>query len=351
MIKLNLKQQKIVAILLKMGDMQSSAILKELVRLGESMSLITVKRALSEMVNSGVLVVSGSGRSVKYSVSIVGRVFFDIDVYAYCSIEPDKRYGLSHYNFDLFASIPNNIFSDDELNYLESVTAKYKQRTKDFPSTIQRKELERFIIELSWKSSKIEGNTYTLLDTEKLILENKKAVGKTEEETRMILNHKDAFNFIYKNAKQFKTVTRKNLEELHSILTKDLEVESGLRKVMVGITGSIYKPLDNIYQIGDAIEALMTTIGRIEAPYAKALLALIGISYIQPFEDGNKRTGRFMANAILLAYGLPPLSYRSVDEDEYRKATLVFYELNSIEAFKKIFIAQYDFTAQNYTIV
>jgi len=351
MIKLNLKQQKIITILLKMGDMQSSLILKELVKSGEGMSLVTVKRALSEMVNLGVLIVNGSGRSVKYGVSAVGRIFFNIDIYAYCSIEPDKRYGLKQYNFDLFPSIPNNIFTDDELSYLESVTAKYKQRTTDFSSTIQRKELERFVIELSWKSSKIEGNTYTLLDTEKLILENKKAAGKTEEETRMILNHKDAFNFIYKNAEQFKVVTRKNLEELHAILTKNLGVDNGLRKVMVGITGSTYKPLDNVYQIGDALEALMATIERIETPHAKALMALLGISYIQPFEDGNKRTGRLMANAILLAYGLPPLSYRSIDEDEYRKATLVFYELNSIIEFKKIFIAQYDFTAQNYTIV
>jgi len=351
MIKLNAKQQKIVTILLKRGETQSSVVLEELVKIGESMSLVTVKRALSEMVKSGVLVTAGSGRAVKYSVSTIGKLFFNVDVYAYCSIDPDKRYGLRQYNFDLFSSIPNNIFSDEELKYLENVTKKYKQRTNDFSSIIQRKELERFVIELSWKSSKIEGNTYTLLDTEKLILENKKAAGKTEEETRMILNHKDAFNFIYKNAKQFKTITRKNVEELHFILTKDLEINSGLRKAMVGITGSTYKPLDNVYQISDALDALVAMIGRIETPYAKALMALLGISYVQPFEDGNKRTGRLMANAILLAYGLPPLSYRSVDEDEYRKATLVFYELNSIMEFKKIFISQYDFTAQNYIIV
>jgi Fic family protein len=86
-------------------------------------------------------------------------------------------------------------------------------------------------------------------------------------------------------------------------------------------------------------------------PYAKALMSLIGISYIQPFGDGNKRTSRFMANAILLAYNLPPLSYRSVDEEEYREAMLSFYELNSIMPIKKIFINQYNFTAQNYTIV
>ena len=86
-----------------------------------------------------------------------------------------------------------------------------------------------------------------------------------------------------------------------------------------------------------------------ETPYAKALVSLLGISYIQPFEDGNKRTSRLMANALLMAYGCAPLSYRSVDENAYREATLVFYELNSIVSFKKIFIEQYDFAAHNYS--
>lgn len=351
MIKLNPRQQKIATILLEKGKMQSSSIYEELIKSGENVSLVTVKRVLSGMADAGVLVVSGSGRYVNYGLGMIGRIFFELDAHAYCSIEPDKRYGLSQYNFDLFSSIPNNIFTDSELNDLEGMTAKYKSRTKGLSATIQKKELERFIIELSWKSSRIEGNTYTLLDTEKLILENKKAIGKTEEETQMILNHKDAFNFIYKNTEIFKTTTRKNLEELHSILTKDLGVDAGLRKNMVGITGSIYKPLDNVYQINDAIESLASTISRLETPYAKAIISLLGISYIQPFGDGNKRTGRLMANAILLAHGFPPLSYRSVHEDEYREAILSFYEVNSIIPFKKIFIAQYDFTVENYTIV
>jgi len=130
-----------------------------------------------------------------------------------------------------------------------------------------------------------------------------------------------------------------------------LDIDTGLRKNMVGITGSIYSPLDNVYQINDALESLIATISKIKSPYAKALISLLGISYIQPFGDGNKRVGRFIANAILLAHDLPPLSYRSVGENEYREAVLVFYELNSIMPFKKIFISQYEFTAKNYTIV
>lgn len=95
---------------------------------------------------------------------------------------------------------------------------------------------------------------------------------------------------------------------------------------------------------------MAAAISKMRSPYAKAMLALLGISYIQPFEDGNKRTARLAANAVLLAYKCAPLSYRSIDESDYREASLVFYELNSIMPFKKIFISQYEFAAKNYAV-
>ena len=127
-------------------------------------------------------------------------------------------------------------------------------------------------------------------------------------------------------------------------------VSLGIRNRIVGVIGSKYKPLDNKYQIKEAIEALSGAILRAKTPYAKALLALLGIGYIQPFEDGNKRTGRLMANALLLSCGYAPLSYRSISEDDYREAMLAFYEINSIIPFKKIFIDQYEFAANNYAV-
>ena len=351
MVKLDQKHRKILMIILERDAMQSSEIHTELVsRTGEDLSLVTIKRTLSDMVRGGAIVMAGSGRSTSYSISILGRIFAEVDAHAYCSIEPDRRYGISRYNFDLLSALPSDIFLNNESEILKNATEVYERRTRDLPEAIQKKELERLIIELSWKSSKIEGNTYTLLDTEKLILENKEAPGHDRKEAQMILNHKDAFNFIHENSAQFKTVTRKNLEDLHAILVKDLSVGLGLREKPAGVVGSIYQPLDNVYQITEAIDALSSTVSRILLPYTKSLVALLGISYIQPFEDGNKRTGRLMANALLFSHGLAPLSYRSIDEIEYREAMLVFYELNSIIPFKKIFIGQYDFAAQNYAV-
>lgn len=292
----------------------------------------------------------GSGRSVRYNVSVFGRVFFEVDAKKYCSLEPDKRYGLNGYNFELFDSFPVDIFEEAEIEKMDNTTEEYRKRTEDLPDAIQKKELERLIIELSWKSSKIEGNTYTLLDTEKLILENKEAAGHDKKEALMILNHKYAFNFIRENIEEFKALNKINLEKLHSILIKDLGVGFGLRNSAVGVTGSKYRPLDNIYQIQEALELLIGAVSKAQAPYAKALLAIVGISYIQPFEDGNKRTARLMANALLMANGRAPLSYRSVDESEYREAMLVFYEINSIVPFRKIFVEQYEFAAGNYAV-
>jgi Fic family protein len=344
------REQKIINILLEQESLQSSSIHEMLVKLGEDVSLVTVKRALSDMATRDILLSSGSGRSFSYQISVLGRIFADIDARAYCAIEPDRRYGQKRYNQDLFAGIPDVIFSSEELKKFEDATAEYTRRTTDLPPAIEKRELERLVIELSWKSSKIEGNTYTLLDTEKLILENKEALGHARSEAQMILNHKNAFNFVRENTAFFKTFSRVHIEELHAILVKDLNVGAGLRKRLIGIIGSVYQPLDNSYQVYEGLEALTAVVARMQTPYGKALVALLGISYLQPFEDGNKRTARLLANAILLAYGCAPLSYRSVEESEYREAMLVFYEINSIIPFKKIFIDQYDFAARNYAV-
>lgn len=350
MFELNQKQQKIISIFLANKSLSSSAIHTEMAKLGEGASLITTKRALSVLTSKGLLTVSGSGRATVYTISTSGRIFANVDARKYCSIEPDKRYGLHQYNFELLSNFPAEVFSTTEIKTLKQATAEYQSRTKNLSVTIRRKELERLVIELSWKSSKIEGNTYTLLDTEKLILENKVAPGKTKDETQMILNHKDAFNFIRENKEQFKALNRKNLEELHLIIIKKLNIGRGLRKKPIGVVGSIYRPLDNSHQITDALEILIKKNSKLSSPYVKAFVALLALAYIQPFEDGNKRTARLTANAILLAYNLAPLSYRSIDENDYREAMLTFYELNSILPLKKIFVEQYDFAARNYAV-
>jgi Fic family protein len=203
-------------------------------------------------------------------------------------------------------------------------------------------------IELAWKSSKIEGNTYTLLDTERLLKDNVSATGKSAAETQMILNHKTALDFILQDPEYFKELTIRKIEMLHQLLTDKLGVEKGIRQGMVGIVGTDYKPLDNAYQIKEALQELVDVVNKEENPLTKALTVALMIAYIQPFEDGNKRTSRILGNAILLAHDYCPLSYRSVDEVEYKKAVILFYEQNNAFYFKDLFLEQFKQAVNKY---
>lgn len=344
------KYQNVLLILLEKGPLSSSALHQELTKKGTDISLVTVKRTLSQMAKHGLVAREGTGPAIQYRVSVAGRLGANVDAHQYGAIEPDERTGMRHFNHELLRGLSSDLFVEHEQRALEDATREYRRRTSNLPNAIQKKELERLVIELSWKSSRIEGNTYTLLDTEKLILEHKEAPGHAPEEARMIVNHKDAFAFAHANRNLFKTLTHANLDHLHSLLVKDTGVGKGFRKRPVGVLGSVYQPLDDIHQINDAVDDLARAVAKMETPYAKALTALLGISYIQPFEDGNKRTSRLMANALLMAHGCAPLSYRSVGENEYREAMLVLYELNSLIPLKNIFVAQYDFAARNYAV-
>lgn len=320
--------------------------------LNQKVSLVTIKRDLDNLVLLKYLERKGKGRSTVYEKTILGVLFFPIDASKYNKVDPDLRNGSDNYNFSLFEEFPKNIFFKEEKDTLDDATKNYKKKIKGITPIVQSKELERFIIELSWKSSKIEGNTYTLLDTEKLIREGIPAEGHTANETAMVINHKKAFSFIMENLEdlQKKGINSNFVEKVHELLTLDLGVLRGVRSGLVGIIGTKYKPLDNKYQINEALKSLYELVNKMDNSYSKALTLLVGISYIQPFEDGNKRTARLLCNAILLALNCAPLSYRSVDESNYRESILVFYEKNSLIPMKKIFIEQYIFSTQNYLV-
>lgn len=316
----------------------------------EEVSLVTIKRELATIESEGLIQSVGAGRSTAYRITTRGRLLSEVDMAIYAAAEPDKRNSLKTFNFELFKNLSFDPFTEEERRVLDTATNEYRTRIKGQTPVLHEKELERFVIELSWKSSRIEGNTYTLLDTERLIREGIPGKGNTPDETAMILNHKEAFKYIYSHRERFKELSRADIEDVHSLLVKDLNVSRGLRTKPVGVTGSAYIPLDNQFQITEALEGLVKCVASMPNRYAKSLITVLGLSYIQAFEDGNKRTSRLMANALLIADGYAPLSYRSVDENSYRESVLVFYELNSLIPFKKIFIEQYDFAARNYLL-
>lgn len=346
MAKLTTRQQQILQII---GKSKSASISDIAEQLKESISTPTLNRDIAALVGFGYLDKTGKARSTTYQLSSFYKLFAPVELDQYFDSEPDKRDALDKFNYDLFATLKNTpIFTKEEGEYLEELKREYKQNIASISPALYQKEIERLTIELSWKSSQIEGNTYSLLETEVLFLEHKAAKGKSQEEATMLLNHKDCLDFILKNKEIGKTLNLSKLEEMHSLLIKDLGVGRNLRSRIVGITGTSYKPLDNTFQIKEAIEAMCSTINSRQNGFERALLAVALISYIQPFEDGNKRTGRMVSNAVLIADGACPLSYRSVESLEYKKAMLLFYEQNNLSAFKELFIKQIEFAVKNY---
>lgn len=311
-------------------------------------SRITLIRDLDFLQKKHLIKRQGRARSTFYSPILLNPLLEYWDIENYFKISPDDRTLKSrNFSFDVFQNL-KSLFSSEELTKIDQQNEIFRKKIEMSSPKIRQKEFERLTVEFSWKSSHIEGNTYSLLDTERLIKENIKANGHSQEESTMILNHKYALDFIFSDPTYFHQITLFKILELHSLISKNLDISQGLRTSSVGIVGTAYKPLDNQHQIYDAMQILVKTLSILEHPFERAFVAVLMISYIQPFEDGNKRTSRILANAILMSENYCPLSYRSVDEVEYKKAMIMFYEQNSAEYFKRIFIEQFRQAVENY---
>ena len=310
-------------------------------------SKVTVNRDLLSLIKIGFIDREGRARSVKYFLSFDYNLIKPIKVEEYFKISTDERNVRQNFNFDIFEHF-NFVFEDAEINYLKKINDEYQNNLRKISAEEAKKEFERLLIELSWKSSQIEGNTYTLLETENLIKEKKEAVGHKKEEAVMILNHKKAFEYILQNKDSYKSIDLQKIQEVHALLTDRLDIAKNFRKRPAGIVGTKYMPLSNEFQIKEVVEKTCELVNKKNNPFEKAILLMLLLAYIQPFEDGNKRTSRLLGNAILLSFDLCPLSYRSVNEMEYKKAVIIFYEQNNLNYFKKLFIEQFEFAVKNY---
>lgn len=318
--------------------------------LGIPLSYATVKRALQALVSEQFVRTTGKGKGTKYALSPAYFVLAPITIESYFQQEIDERNIRGAFNLQLIDGVLPviELFTKEENRFLSSLQHTFRSNTEELSPSEFNKEFERLAIDLSWKSSQIEGNTYSLLETERLLKEQETASGKTKDEATMLLNHKEALDFILNHQDFVKPLTIARIEDLHSILIKELKVGRNIRKRRVGISGTNYKPLDNEFQIREALQAMCDLVNGKTNVFEKALLVLVLISYIQPFEDGNKRTARIISNAILMNEGYCPLSFRTVDSIDYKKAMLVFYEQNNIQPFKRIFLDQYAFAVQTY---
>lgn len=325
----------------------SRAVIEE--SLSTKASPATMKRILSEAIGNKLIEVKGSARASRYFITPSALLLMHVNLDEYFRKEIDDRIVQSSYNFNLTEILSKiKLFNAVESKKMESLQLIFKKNIKELTSDSYNKEMERLAIDLSWKSSQIEGNTYSLLETERLLRDKKEARGKTKEEAIMLLNHKEALRFILSEPDYLQTLSLRHIEDIHSILIKDLNIDRHIRKNKVGITGTNYTPLDNEFQIREAVLKTCDLVNARQNVFEKALLILLLISYIQPFTDGNKRTARIVGNAVLIANHYCPLSFRSVDPIDYKKAMLLFYEQNNLSAFKEIFIGQCEFAVKTY---
>lgn len=305
---------------------------------------------MKNLVAENFITISGRGKSTKYEVSQTYELIRNVSVEEYFQKEIDERKIQDQFNHSLISETLSKatLFTEVELKYLTKLQNEYKENIAKLTAAEYKKELERLAIDLSWKSSQIEGNTYSLLETERLLKDKETATGKTKDEAIMLLNHKAALDFIIENPTYVRRLSLSGIEDIHSLLVKDLGIDRNIRKRKIGISGTNYKPLDNEFQIKEALVELCELVNKQENIFAKALFVLVLISYIQAFADGNKRTARIISNAILMNNNYCPISFRTVDSIDYKKAMLIFYEQNNISAIKKIFIEQFEFAIKTY---
>ena len=259
------------------------------------------------------------------------------------------------YNRELVDSYrPNDTFylSEDQRAHLRETG---RALADEQPAgTYAMKVLNRLLIDLSWNSSRLEGNTYSLLDTARLIELGEEAEEKDRLEAQMILNHKDAIEFLV-NAAEDVGFNRYTILNLHALLADNLLPDPAaagrLRQIAVGIGGSVFHPLEVPQLIEECFDRVLATATAINDPFEQGLFVMVHLPYLQPFEDVNKRVSRLAANIPLIKHNLSPLSFDDVPRELYTQAVLGVYELNRTELLRDVFCSAYQRSAARYAAV
>lgn len=200
--------------------------------------------------------------------------------------------------------------------------------------TYAREICQRLLIDLSYNSSRLEGNTYSMLDTQRLIEQGIEADGKIHEESVMIMNHKEAILFLIENARDME-LNSLAVRNLHHLLAQDLLANplacGQVRSIGVSIGQSAYTPLDNPHLLAELLELVLLKGRQINDPFEQSFFLLVHLSYLQAFEDVNKRTSRLGCNIPLITQNFCPLSFIGVSREEYTAALLAIYEINQVQ--------------------
>lgn len=308
----------------------------------------TVWRLLKRMVEEGCLEVSGKGRATGYRIA-GGAV-----VRGHLSMPYNRRAPVSYRPEFLDAYVPGKTWylsSSDREKLLEAG----RPLGGAVPAgTYARRILEQLLVDLSWASSRMEGNTYDILQTERLIKFGEEAVGKDRKEALMILNHKEAIQYVVDNLDEI-GLRRSDLFAIHALLSDGLLADpamSGrLRAMLVGISHSSYRPLDDAVTIAEEFDILLHKAAQITDPFEQSFFLLVHIPYLQAFADVNKRTSRVASNIPLLKSDLAPMSFTTMDDSDYIDGLIGVYELNNVALLRGVYMDAYLASAEKYRVL
>ena len=326
-----------------------------------NVSLPTAWRDLKELVASGEVEAVGSGRGTKYrlvrnydqSIRVpLGLDSWDIDAYVNSPLAIRKPVGYRHEFLDDY--VPNTSrYLPHQITERLSQVGDLKSKELDVSRLNQR--AKRFAIDVSYGSSRLEGISTTYLETERLV-ELGRTIASVQErrDIAMILNHKDAIQFVLDNRNDDSSFmpmgfNRSTVQHLHSLLLSDIHPDAeevgNLRLRDVGIAGSAYHPISIPTEVTDTLERVLEKCDRINDPFEQSFFALVHLAYLQPFADGNKRTSRMMANIPLLRADLCPISFLATPNRAYTSGLLGVYELNRVEMLRDVYVSSYEQSA------
>lgn len=350
-----------LAILRQLGQESEPITLSELVdKLRLDYTNRTVRRWLNELANEGLVQKFGHTKGAKYIASKVQASFQEkvsscfatesLGAIEKISKPLFERQPVAYNEKWLESYRPNTTFYLSRTLREQLRTAGERANGQDPAGTYAHQVFNRLLIDLSYNSSRLEGNTYSLLDTERLLLHGDSAEGKLDEERIMILNHKEAIRFLVDNAPRL-NVSRNVICTLHYLLADGLVEPRYAGKVRdhgVRIGGSTYIPIEGAYRLQQQLEKVAEKADEVKDPFEKSLFMLVHISYLQVFADVNKRTVRLSANIPLITENLVPLAFSDVEVKDYMSAMIAIYELQNVLPIVDLYVYSYMRTCAAY---
>jgi len=331
--------------------------LSAILALGHTFKERTLRRLLSELRDVDKLVEQqGKGRSTRYRAILnsTNNIFGTKASLVIQAIRQPiyERTPVSYNKAWVDSYIPNKTFYFNEQQLNNMAIKGHRESTEiiEVAGTYSKKILNRLLIDLSYNSSRLEGNTYSLMDTEKLLIDGIRPTDKLDEDRVMLLNHKDAIEYLVRNAARFEFTTNE-IQTLHYLLSDGLlnaEHMGKIRNEGVRIGLSTYSPLEDKLRLTSYLNEILVKASQITNPYEQSLFLLIHIAYLQPFMDVNKRTARLGANIPLIKQNKVPLSFNELNKEDYISAMLAVYELNNVSAMVDLYYSSYLRTCQAY---